>query len=125
MLNLIGRLADGWVPSSFYTPPERLPEMNQRIDAAAVQAGRAPSAVRRLYNVGGRITTGASNGFLDGPAPQWVDTLTSLALDQGMDSFIFAPAEAVASQIEQFANEVVPQVQQYVASARPGQAPRV
>src|ERR671921_3000703 len=30
MLNLIGRLADGWVPSLGYSPPERLPEMQQR-----------------------------------------------------------------------------------------------
>lgn len=56
MLELTGRLGDGWIPSHPYAPPERLPEMNRRIDAAAAEAGREPSSVRRLYNVGGRIT---------------------------------------------------------------------
>jgi alkanesulfonate monooxygenase SsuD/methylene tetrahydromethanopterin reductase-like flavin-dependent oxidoreductase (luciferase family) len=32
MLALIGRLADGWVPSLFWAPPERLPGLHKRID---------------------------------------------------------------------------------------------
>lgn len=47
MLDLIGRLADGWVPSLDYSPPERLPEMNRRIDEGAVGAGREPREIRR------------------------------------------------------------------------------
>jgi hypothetical protein len=47
MLELIGRLADGWLPSSPYLPPERLPAAQQRIDDAAKAAGRDPSAIRR------------------------------------------------------------------------------
>jgi Luciferase-like monooxygenase len=67
MLALVGRVGDGWLPSSFFVPPERLPEMQARIDEAAATAGRNPAAVRRAYNIGGAITDGASRGFLKGP----------------------------------------------------------
>src|SRR5688572_29541892 len=46
-LNLIGHLADGWVPSYGYSPPERLPEMNKRIDEGAAEADRRPQEIRR------------------------------------------------------------------------------
>lgn len=62
MLEVIGRHADGWLPSSPYVPPGRLPVLHDRIDDAARDAGREPSDVLRLYNVNGRITTGASEG---------------------------------------------------------------
>jgi alkanesulfonate monooxygenase SsuD/methylene tetrahydromethanopterin reductase-like flavin-dependent oxidoreductase (luciferase family) len=50
-LALTGRLADGWLPSSGWAFPDRLPELNARIDDAAVAAGRRPDEIRRLYNV--------------------------------------------------------------------------
>lgn len=118
MLTLTGRLADGWIPSSFYVPPNRLPEMQQRIDAAATAAGRNPSAIQRLYNVGGRITDGPSSGFLEGPVSQWVDTLTELTLEYGMDSYIFAGNDDLDTQLRRFALEVAPQVRENVARHR-------
>src|SRR5918998_4684455 len=51
MLNLVGRLADGWVPSLGYSSPEKLPEMHKRIDDGAIKAGRKPDEIRRAYNV--------------------------------------------------------------------------
>lgn len=66
MLNLIGRLADGWIPSSGFAPPERLPELHERIDEAAQAAGRKPSEIRRVYNVSGTITDGDRGNFLEG-----------------------------------------------------------
>lgn len=115
-LALTGRAADGWLPSASYVPPARLPELNERIDAAAVDAGRDPAAISRLYNVDGRITDGASNGFLDGPVEAWVDELTGLAVEHGMDTFIFAGnADA---QLARFAEEVVPAVRERVAKLR-------
>jgi alkanesulfonate monooxygenase SsuD/methylene tetrahydromethanopterin reductase-like flavin-dependent oxidoreductase (luciferase family) len=44
MLRLVGRLADGWVPSASYLPPERLADAQARIDDAAAAAGRGPTA---------------------------------------------------------------------------------
>ena len=37
MLRLIGRLADGWLPTLGYVQPDQLPEMNKLIDDAARQ----------------------------------------------------------------------------------------
>jgi hypothetical protein len=118
MLDLLGRLADGWIPSSSYVPPEKLPDMNARIDAAAATAGRDSAAIRRLYNVFGRITDGASSGFLDGPVDQWVDELTALAVTQGMDSYILGVDGPPEAQLRRFALEVVPQVRANVARHR-------
>jgi len=55
MLELTGRLADGWVPSVPYAPPEVIPAMQARIDRAAEQAGRDPAEIRRIYNVMGSL----------------------------------------------------------------------
>ncbi|HEX2372792.1 MAG TPA: LLM class flavin-dependent oxidoreductase, partial [Actinomycetota bacterium] len=87
MLALIGRLADGWVPSSPHVPPDRLAAAQARIDDAAAAAGRDPGAIRRLYNISGRIGPGGG-GFLDGPAGQWVEQLLPLVVETGMDTFV-------------------------------------
>jgi alkanesulfonate monooxygenase SsuD/methylene tetrahydromethanopterin reductase-like flavin-dependent oxidoreductase (luciferase family) len=118
MLDLTGRLADGWIPSSSYVPPEKLPDMNGRIDAAAAHAGRDPAAIQRLYNVFGRITDGSSSGFLDGPVDQWIDELTTLAVEQGMDSYILGVDGPPEAQLRRFALEVVPRVRENVARHR-------
>ena len=117
MLALIGRLADGWVPSSTYVPPERLGAAQARIDDAAAAAGRDPAAIRRLYNISGRIAPGAG-GFLDGPPGQWVDQLLPLVTETGMDTFVLWPSESPASQLERFAAEVAPALREAVAAHR-------
>jgi|SRR5947209_7059248 len=117
-LGVLGRLADGWLPSSSYAPPERLPEMQQRIDMAALAAGRQPRDIRRIYNVMGLITEGPVQTLFTGPVHYWVDELTRLAVEVGMDTFIYWPADDRLRQIERFATEVVPAVQEQVASSR-------
>jgi alkanesulfonate monooxygenase SsuD/methylene tetrahydromethanopterin reductase-like flavin-dependent oxidoreductase (luciferase family) len=117
-LGLLGRLADGWLPSSSYAPPERLPEMQQRINTAALAAGRQPQDIRRIYNVMGLITNGPAQGLFTGPVDYWVDELTRLAVEVGMDTFIYWPADDRLRQIERFAAEVVPAVQEQVARTR-------
>jgi alkanesulfonate monooxygenase SsuD/methylene tetrahydromethanopterin reductase-like flavin-dependent oxidoreductase (luciferase family) len=118
MLELTGRIADGWLPSSGYLPPERLREAQRRVDDAAAAAGRPVQAVRRIYNVTGEITDGPSRGFLDGPAQRWVDELTELVLDAGVDTFVLWAAEPRARQLERFAGEVAPAVRATVDAAR-------
>jgi alkanesulfonate monooxygenase SsuD/methylene tetrahydromethanopterin reductase-like flavin-dependent oxidoreductase (luciferase family) len=117
-LGVLGRLADGWLPSSSYVPPERLPEMQQRIDESALVAGRQPREIRRIYNVMGMITDGPMQGPFMGPAEYWVDELTRLVIEVGMDTFIYWPADDRMSQIELFAAEVAPAVKDQVAQAR-------
>lgn len=120
MLNLTGRLGDGWVPSSTYAAPVKLIEMQKRIDAAAASAGRNPAAIQRLYNVMGQITSGPSAGFLNGPTDQWVEELTQLALESGIDTFILGLPDPPESQLERFAAEIAPQVRENVAEGRRG-----
>jgi alkanesulfonate monooxygenase SsuD/methylene tetrahydromethanopterin reductase-like flavin-dependent oxidoreductase (luciferase family) len=117
MLALTGRLADGWVPSAAYLPPERLAAAQARIDEAAAGAGRDPAAIRRLYNVSGRIGPGGG-GFLDGPADRWVEQLLPLVTETGMDTFVLGPSESPARQLELFATEVAPALRQAVAAQR-------
>ena len=51
MLRLTGAKADGWLPSMSYLDMDGVGELNARIDAAAVDAGRSPAEIRRLLNV--------------------------------------------------------------------------
>ncbi len=119
MLRLTGRLADGWIPSSAYAPPEELGAMSRIVDDAARAAGREPAAIRRAYNVGGRFGATA-RGFLDGPVGLWVEQLTELALEHGFSAFILAPGRDVAGDLHRFAEEVAPGVREAVEAARRG-----
>jgi alkanesulfonate monooxygenase SsuD/methylene tetrahydromethanopterin reductase-like flavin-dependent oxidoreductase (luciferase family) len=119
MLSLIGRVADGWVPSSGWMTPARLPETNARIDDAAQAAGRKPSDIRRIYNVAGSITDGARGDFLEGPISYWADELTRLAVECGMDAFIFWPtAGDTTAQLRLYAEHIAPQVRAEVETHR-------
>jgi alkanesulfonate monooxygenase SsuD/methylene tetrahydromethanopterin reductase-like flavin-dependent oxidoreductase (luciferase family) len=109
MLDLIGRKADGWVPSAGWMPPEKLPASLRRIEDAATRAGRDPGTIRRVYNVGGAIVPATGERFV-GPASFWVEELGRVA-EIGMGAFIFWPGgEDSAGQVEAFATEVAPAV---------------
>ena len=98
-------------------PPERLSEMNRRIDEGAQRRGRKPREIRRAYNVSGNIGA-EGEGPLEGPVSRWVETLTGFALEHGMDTFIYWPFGDHKRQIELFAGEVVPAVREAVRSER-------
>jgi alkanesulfonate monooxygenase SsuD/methylene tetrahydromethanopterin reductase-like flavin-dependent oxidoreductase (luciferase family) len=117
MLGLIGRLADGWVPSMSWATPERLPKMHQRIDEGAASAGRDPAEIRRVYNISGMIGEEVE-GPLSGPTSRWTEELSRFALELGMDTFIYWPAGDHVRQVELFASEVVPTVRETVAAER-------
>ena len=121
MLRLTGELADGWLPSSPYAPPEQLAGMNAIIDQATADAGRSPRAVRRLYNISGSFA-GNGSEFLQGPAKVWAEQLTGLALDEGISGFILTVNDTAT--IDQFAAEVVPAVRELVAAERAGHGAR-
>jgi alkanesulfonate monooxygenase SsuD/methylene tetrahydromethanopterin reductase-like flavin-dependent oxidoreductase (luciferase family) len=117
-LALAGRAADGWLPSSSWATPDKLPELHARIDTAATDSGREPSDIRRLYNVNGVITDGTSEGFLRGPVEQWTDEITDLAVGSGMDTFILWAEGDQDTQLRRFAEEIVPAVRERVATER-------
>ena len=115
-LKLVGRAADGWVPSLGYTTPERLARSSRAIDEAAVAAGRDPDAITRLLNVGGTITGGERGADpLTGPVEHWVATLAAWADQISTDSFIFWPPDGSVDQVRRFAEEIAPAVRARLA----------
>jgi alkanesulfonate monooxygenase SsuD/methylene tetrahydromethanopterin reductase-like flavin-dependent oxidoreductase (luciferase family) len=122
MLRLIGRAADGWLPSLGYLSggPGDLAELNKHIDDAAAAAGREPGRVRRLLNVGGRFAP-TGRALLDGPADQWAEDLAGLTLEYGVSGFILTADDAAT--IERFAAEVAPATRELVAAERGTAAP--
>jgi alkanesulfonate monooxygenase SsuD/methylene tetrahydromethanopterin reductase-like flavin-dependent oxidoreductase (luciferase family)/hemerythrin-like domain-containing protein len=120
MLRLTGRVADGWLPSSPYAPPEQLAGMNEIIDDAAVSAGRSPQDVRRLYNIAGSFS---GNGFLRGPAKVWVEQLAELALTDGISGFVLMVDADGEDDLRRYAEEVGPGVRELVEQER-NMAPR-
>ncbi len=114
MLELIGRKADGWVPSMrTRVTAETLANGIRIIEDAAAAAGRAPSAIRRLLNVGGVIEPSRGDNFV-GPPSYWVEELASLG-NLGMDTFVFWPAHDEERQAEVFAAEVIPAVREAIS----------
>jgi len=99
MLALIGRLADGWVPSYGYLKEPELTAGNGRIDEAARAAGRDPAAIRRVLNA----------GFME--AGQLVD----LVVNVGIDTFLVADEP---DEMRAFMSEVAPRVLEEVESKR-------
>ena len=116
-LRLIGRSADGWVPSMGRVSLDQLRESSAIIDEAALEAGRDPADIRRIYNIGGLITECQGEGVLVGPAQQWIDTLAAWATNPGIDTFIFWPTADELAQVERFAAEVVPAVREALAAS--------
>ena len=122
MLELTGRLADGWLPSLSYLADGDLAAGHARIDDAAAGAGRSPRDVRRLLNIVGRFATSPGDGLLHGPVEQWVERLTALALDDRIDTFVLGTDDP--DDLRRFAGEVAPAVRELVAAERaPSPAP--
>jgi alkanesulfonate monooxygenase SsuD/methylene tetrahydromethanopterin reductase-like flavin-dependent oxidoreductase (luciferase family) len=112
MVRLVGAKADGWLPSVPRLPLEEIPPRQRAIDEAAQRAGREPGDIRRVANVTGKITTGESEGFLKGPASQWIDDLRRLQTEYGFDTFIFWGEGDADEQVLRFAEDVVPAVRE-------------
>ncbi len=99
MLSLVGRLADGWVPSLGYAKPPDLLEGNRRLDEAATAAGRDPRSIRRVLNA----------GQVD------AETLVSLVTEYGMDTFLVTDD---VDEMRRFMSEVAPRAREEVEARR-------
>lgn len=116
MLRLVGRKADGWLPSLGYLGSlDALAAGNAVIDEAAVGAGRRPEDVRRLLNVGGRFGP-PSDRFLQGSPAQWAEQLAAVTIEHGVSTYILASDDP--TEIELFATEVGPALRDLVAAGR-------
>jgi alkanesulfonate monooxygenase SsuD/methylene tetrahydromethanopterin reductase-like flavin-dependent oxidoreductase (luciferase family) len=119
MLRLVGRKADGWLPSLGVLNRDELRTGNEQIDAAAETAGRDPAVIRRLINVQGvigdqpaplrsELRVGYLAGEpLAGPAGWWVETIAGFA-DDGFDTIVFWPVDPSPDQLELLIGDVIP-----------------
>jgi alkanesulfonate monooxygenase SsuD/methylene tetrahydromethanopterin reductase-like flavin-dependent oxidoreductase (luciferase family) len=118
MLDLIGRKADGWVPSLRPgVTTDGLARASRIIEDSASKAGRDPDSIRRVLNVGGVVAPARGEGMA-GPPEFWVEELSRLAAI-GIDAFVFWPAEDDERQVELFAAEVIPGVREATGGTHP------
>ncbi|MEU9890799.1 LLM class flavin-dependent oxidoreductase [Sphaerisporangium sp. NPDC051011] len=106
-LDATGRLADGWIPSLGFAPPEQAKAMRERIVRAAAGVGRDPADVTCVYNVSFRIGGPASDdpGVVAGPAQEVAERLAGT----GFTSFNFTPSGPDhRRQAELLAEQVLP-----------------
>jgi alkanesulfonate monooxygenase SsuD/methylene tetrahydromethanopterin reductase-like flavin-dependent oxidoreductase (luciferase family) len=104
MLSLVGRAADGWVPSLGYLKPEEMAEAVARVDDAARNAGRDPAAIRRVANVASNLTA---------------DEIAELALELGFDTFVVGGMQEDAeAELREFLENVAPKARELVAASR-------
>jgi alkanesulfonate monooxygenase SsuD/methylene tetrahydromethanopterin reductase-like flavin-dependent oxidoreductase (luciferase family) len=116
MMRIVGRLADGWVPSLPRLPLAEVPARQDAIDEAASKAGRDPAKIRRVANLNGVITDGGNDGWLRGPAEHWVEELIKLGRDLRFNGFVaWFDDEDQVGQTERFATEVAPAVRDALA----------
>jgi alkanesulfonate monooxygenase SsuD/methylene tetrahydromethanopterin reductase-like flavin-dependent oxidoreductase (luciferase family) len=82
MLDLTGRLGDGWLPSMGYLDLDDAAKSHRAIDEAAKRANRDPTDIRRVLNanVGGAPDT-------------WADQLAPLATEHRFDTLIVSVAK--------------------------------
>ena len=118
MLALTGARADGWLPSHAYLGLDALRAAVARIDAAAIDAGRDPAGLRKVYNIAGRVSP-TSSGTFDEPVGAWVERLVDLVTEVGMNGFVLWPLDDHERQYAVFAEEVAPAVRAALAESSP------
>lgn len=109
-LAVTGRLADGWIPSLGFAPPERIGPMRERLAAAARAAGRDPREITCVYNVAVRVGEPADPdpGLVAGAPAAVAERLLGFT-GLGFTAFNLQPAGPdPAEQTERLASEVLP-----------------
>ena len=134
MMELIGRLSDGWVsPLSTYTSNEETKARQRQIDESARKNGRSPESIRRIAQLVGVIDEKQRSEKSEkkpffihektpfvGSVSQWVDWLVLSYQKLEFDTFIFWPSVEgeEESQVRIFAEQVVPKVKESLKGLR-------
>jgi probable F420-dependent oxidoreductase len=121
-LALTGQLADGWIPSLGYAPPEQIPALRERVLAAARAAGRDPDELTCAYNLSVRIDERADPepSVVAGAPDAVTERLRSFA-ELGFTSMNFIPVgPGQDEQIQRLAREVLPTLRAAGASRERG-----
>jgi alkanesulfonate monooxygenase SsuD/methylene tetrahydromethanopterin reductase-like flavin-dependent oxidoreductase (luciferase family) len=109
-LAVTGRVADGWIPSLAFAPPNEIPEMRNRIIVAAEEIGRDPKEIIFVYNIEVRIdtTADANPHFVSGSPEAVADQLRSL-VELGLGGMNLMPVGPnLDEQVERLGAEVLP-----------------
>jgi alkanesulfonate monooxygenase SsuD/methylene tetrahydromethanopterin reductase-like flavin-dependent oxidoreductase (luciferase family) len=110
-LAVTGRLADGWIPSLGYAPPDQVVDMRDRVLAAAEKAGRDPGEITCAYNV--EVRVGEPDGeaaVISGQPDQIAERLVEF-VGHGFTALNFMLAGPDPDeQVELLATDVVPAV---------------
>jgi len=117
MLELTGRSADGWIPSSFLLEPEAAYRARDRVRAAALRAGRDADTLTCAYNIGVLIDDHAAPqpGRLAGSAEHVADRLAEFVA-HGFTCFLFWLSEDAREQMERLAGQVIPALRARIES---------
>src|SRR4051794_3664134 len=89
--------------------------------AAAAAAGRAPSAVATIYNMGGQIadrdvpkSRDDDGRWIGGSTDQWIDELTSAIVDYDAAAIIYLRLGQPESAIQRWMHEIVLEVRRAI-----------
>ncbi|HZD68386.1 MAG TPA: LLM class flavin-dependent oxidoreductase [Actinomycetes bacterium] len=111
MLELTGRLADGWLPSFPPMRDEESAAAQAAIDRAARAAGRDPAEIRRAANL----------AEVEGPVTGWAESLARKAEELGLEAFLVAAEDP--ETVRRLGEEVAPRLRELTrgmaATARP------
>jgi alkanesulfonate monooxygenase SsuD/methylene tetrahydromethanopterin reductase-like flavin-dependent oxidoreductase (luciferase family) len=118
MLDLVGRGADGWLPSLFLLPPPHAYRSLELVRRAADRAGRDPEELTYGYNVGVLVRQGAaSRGGVVAGGPAEVAAQLAAFVRGGFTFLNLSPAGDGAAQRERLAEEVLPLLRAQVEDA--------
>ncbi|MGH3500163.1 MAG: hypothetical protein ACRDQA_04570 [Nocardioidaceae bacterium] len=127
MLDLLGRRADGWI-APLATGFETKPAAQDRIDRAAIAAGRQPTDVHRVIQLVGSVISRpqTTERPRSGPGGQpilttpevWARIIAEFITGERFDTVNIVPSPESAEQISLFGTEVIPAARAAVAEAR-------
>jgi len=113
-LELTGRMAEGWLPSMSYAPPDVAREKLKVVKEAAEGAGRDPGTLTYAYNVSVRVGGDPATDpdrMVAGEPDAVAERLASLMAD-GFTCLNFWLSGDRAEQRERLANDVLPAVRE-------------
>jgi probable F420-dependent oxidoreductase len=117
-LAVTGRVADGWIPSLGFAPPDQVTVMRERVLAAARKAGRDPDEITCVYNLVIRVDERAEPepSVVSGTPDDVVEQLLRF-VELGFTAFNFMPTgPGEAEQAERLGTEVIPRVRAEASS---------
>jgi alkanesulfonate monooxygenase SsuD/methylene tetrahydromethanopterin reductase-like flavin-dependent oxidoreductase (luciferase family) len=109
-LAVTGRVANGWIPSLAFAPPNKFPEMRDRVRIAAEEAGRDPKEITFVYNIEVRIdSTANAEPYVVSGSPEAVADQLRRLVELGLGGMNLMPVgQNLDEQVERLGGEVLP-----------------